>query len=255
MLAPTVNRTYRMRTGLAAGMRKKGGLGLRQSLGVATSQIPEEDGFLRRLDLGGKVVYDVGGFEGVHTLFFADRVGSLGQVVTFEPHPANYEKVLDNVRANGLTNVTVLRMAVGREAGRLVLTHLPGDTGRATADGAIRDAMRDAREGTTSLSVPVTSVDHEIAARGLPDPDFVKVDVEGLEVDVLAGMARTIERVAPDLFVELHGIGLDAKRANAARVVRVLFDAGYAVRHVESDTPLEPAADPPPEGHLYATAR
>src|ERR1700682_6385710 len=95
------NVTYTIRHGLATGMRRKGGLGF---LPVALRETAEER-FLSSLNLAGKTVYDIGGFEGVLTLFFARKANS---VITFEPNPRNYQRCADNVRLNALTNVRVL---------------------------------------------------------------------------------------------------------------------------------------------------
>jgi hypothetical protein len=95
------NFTYTIRHGLAAGMRRKGGLGF---VPLKVSETPKTQ-FLRRLPLEGAVVYDVGAFEGVLTLYFASRAR---HVVAFEPNPRNYARCVHNVRLNGLTNVQVM---------------------------------------------------------------------------------------------------------------------------------------------------
>jgi len=63
------NYTYTIRHGLASGMRRKGGLGF---LPVKSGETAETE-FLRNLSLRGKVVYDVGAFEGLITLFFCQQ--------------------------------------------------------------------------------------------------------------------------------------------------------------------------------------
>src|SRR3712207_511977 len=104
-----------MRSGLGKGLRSRGGLGLRRMLLRGPPDAEERQ--LRSLDLGARGIYDVGACHGIHTLFFAARAGRRGEVVTFEPHPQNYEATLTNVGLNNLTNVTVLPLGVGREPG------------------------------------------------------------------------------------------------------------------------------------------
>ena len=64
---------------------------------------------MRSLDLSGKVVYDIGALQGIMTLFFARQART---AVTCEPHPANYQRVLESVQLNALRNVTVLNRAL-----------------------------------------------------------------------------------------------------------------------------------------------
>src|SRR5580704_10090805 len=74
------NFTYTVRHGLAAGMKRRGGLWFLPFGGAET----EEERFLRQLDLSGKVVYDIGAFEGILSMFFSRRAK---QVVAYEPTP------------------------------------------------------------------------------------------------------------------------------------------------------------------------
>src|SRR5947209_1856467 len=92
------NFTYTIRHGLARGMKRKGGLGFLPINKAETA----ETRHLERLPLAGKVVYDIGGFEGVLALFFASRAS---QVICWEPNPRNYARVVENIRLNNLSNV------------------------------------------------------------------------------------------------------------------------------------------------------
>jgi len=245
-----INRTYVLRSGLAKGLKKRGGLGIRQALRFRHDLSPE-DAFLQSLDFAGQTIFDVGGSLGIHTIFFASRAGPDGRVVTFEPDPVSYEHILANLAVNELSNVVVRNVGVAKRPGQLDFAY-PADRGRGSADP---ESLKH-RAGDPSvqlLTVPVTSIDAELRSGQAPVPDFVKIDVEGLELAVLEGMADTIRQAKPAIFVEIHGWGLVAKEANSRRVVQWLHDHGYKMQHVESDqaiTPENPGAAS--EGHLYA---
>jgi hypothetical protein len=65
-------------------------------------------------------------------------------------------------------------------------------------------------------------------------------------------MQRTLAESAPEIFVEIHGAGMERKAATSAGVAELLLGAGYGIVHVETgERILEPAASPP-EGHLFA---
>ncbi len=109
------DRVYVMHDGLARGLKRRGDPGLRALLGLRAGSRPmtTEHAHLEALELTGKVVYDIGGFEGVLALFFARKVGSSGRVVTFEPNPWNAARIRDHLKLNGFTNVEVVELGLG----------------------------------------------------------------------------------------------------------------------------------------------
>src|SRR4051812_16352239 len=107
------NHTYTVRHGLAKGLKRKGGLAFLPAALADTSGREAEERFLLGLELEGQTVYDVGGDQGIYTLFFARRVGAAGRVVTFEPNPESYRRIVDNVALNNFRNVEVRHVGLG----------------------------------------------------------------------------------------------------------------------------------------------
>lgn len=242
-------RVYRARRGLGRGFKQIGGV--RLALPARGAQSAEE-AFLRRLNFEDMTVFDIGCFHGVLTLFFAGRVGPGGRVLAFEPHPDNYRRILTNVGLNDDVNVAVHNVAVGQAPGRLDLAGPPGGGGTATANDEFKSWYSSHGERLETVTVPVVAIDDEVASASIPDPDFVKIDVEGMEMPVLLGMSETITRCKPKLFVEIHGAGIESKRANAASVIEFLADCDYALHHVESGTSVDPGtSERAAEGHIY----
>jgi FkbM family methyltransferase len=187
---------------------------------------------LSQLALEGRTVFDIGGFDGAHTLFFASRVGPSGRVVTFEPHPENRATILSHVERLGFTNVDLRDVAVGRACESVEFVY-PDDLGRGSADPEIKRKLLK-NERCRRSTFPVRTLDSEIDSSRVPEPDLVKVDVEGLEYDVLLGMSDTANRKKPALFIEVHGADDAQESANYRRVAGWLIDHAYRVRHVES---------------------
>src|SRR5215469_399575 len=104
------NFVYRVRSGPARGMLRKGGLGFLPVNFGPTAEIQ----FLDNLNLAGKTVYDIGGFEGILTMFFARKAAA---VFTYEPNPRNYARCVENVRLNRLANVRVFNRGVSSKLG------------------------------------------------------------------------------------------------------------------------------------------
>jgi hypothetical protein len=95
------------------------------------------------------------------------------------------------------------------------------------------------------------TLDSEIEKLSLPVPDFIKVDLEGMELHALRGMSLTLALAGPDLYIELHGAELPDKIANATHVIELLLQAGYSLYDVENERAVNAATLGPPPSHLY----
>ncbi|GAF79068.1 unnamed protein product [marine sediment metagenome] len=216
-------------------------------------RLTEEEKFLMDLDLSGQTVYDIGGYEGAFTIFFARAVGKNGRVITFEPHPDNAKKITENVRLNKFDNVGVRRIGLGKRRGKATLAfrHSELATASVQEDSKARILQE---KGAKAIQIEIDSLDSQITANNLPKPDFIKIDVEGLEMDVLLGMGETIKGYKPKLFIEIHGVDIKRKTENVQRVAEFLLAGGYSLYHVESQQVVT-AADIQiaKEGHLYCS--
>ena len=239
---------YRQRHGLIRGLRRRGGLGFLPAF--VSRKETEEERFLRGLELDGRVVFDVGAFQGHLSMFFASRGA---RVVSYEPNPSSRERLCENLRLNEFQAVEVRPCAVGASAGTVALTIDPLMPGASSA--AFGDAMVDV-PGAQVIDVPVVVLDDDIATHGLPLPDLIKIDVEGFELAALRGLTRTLARVRPELYLEMHGVTLDEKRERVHALVEFLFAHGYRdITHVESGSSIDPATtERAARGHLYCRA-
>lgn len=151
----------------------------------------------------GGVAVDAGAFIGRHALAYAQAVGPLGQVLAFEPLPANFELLAANVRQNGLSQVTPIRAALGDHDGQLEL-YFDRESSTASSTPS-KCAVR-------SVVVPLRALDGVLAESGIARVDLIKIDVEGAELSVLAGAERTIAHSdAITLVIEIHGQDTAAK--------------------------------------------
>jgi len=180
--------SYTVRHGLIRGMKRKGGLGWLPAWLAGGTQTKEEM-FWRALRLEGLVVYDVGAFHGILTLFFASHCA---QVIAWEPNDGNHARLMENVRLNNLTNVSVRKLAVGSQVRTGTLTYNPSMAGGGSVHGSA--------EGTISQQVEITTLDCDIAAAPLPAPDVIKIDIEGWELEALKGARATLAAHHPALF-------------------------------------------------------
>jgi len=128
---------------------------------------------------------DVGAYKGYYSVRMAKRCR---QVVAFEPNPENRRILEENVRLNGLDNVTIHPCAVGE--GRYKARLYPSASGSTLLEGYVK---------AEPVEVEVVPLD-EVVDRA----DVIKVDVEGYEAKVVEGARRLIERLKPTLVIEHH---------------------------------------------------
>lgn len=146
---------------------------------------------LCRLARMGAVVVDVGACMGTHALALAKAVGPNGTVHAFEPQRLFFQTVCANLALNSLANVFVHHAALSDRPGTLF--------------APILDPCQPANFAGLSLRaeppgepVPAVTLDWLRLER----VDLIKIDVEGMERQVLDGAVRTIERFHPVLYVE-----------------------------------------------------
>jgi FkbM family methyltransferase len=242
------NRVFTVRHGLIQGMKKRGGL-VWIPIFRSQAETPETR-FLQKLELGGQVVYDVGGFEGVLTLFFSRRAA---QVVTYEANPVNARSIRDNLALNEIANVVVREIGVGDREGDLTLTYDPLLPGAGSGDPALREQFESNAPGALSFQVRVVTLDVDIERQRLPAPDFVKIDVEGMELSVLHGLRKTLISNRPRLYLEMHGATVSEKDRKVSDIVAFLEEAGYrSILHVESGQQVNSGnATTARQGHLF----
>jgi FkbM family methyltransferase len=174
---------------------------------------PEEYRAFRAAVRPGAVVLDVGANVGSYTLLFAIWVGPAGRVFAFEPAPEAREGLRKHVALNGLADrVEIAPYAASSIAGSARF-RIDG------ASGANAIATGGDRGHAASIDVETTTID-AFCDRHRVRPDVVKIDVEGAELDVLAGARRVLAQPDMQAFVEFHpsvwaarGVTPDAIRA------------------------------------------
>jgi FkbM family methyltransferase len=166
----------------------------------------------------GDVFYDVGANVGFFSLLAAKLVGSTGRVYCFEPQPSVIAQLRANLDRNGFTNYEVIEAAVADQRGTARLR-----LGRGDPWSELTARLVDGDGGGT-LAVDVVALDD----LDLPAPRLVKIDVEGAESRVLAGMTRLLREHRPILVIELHGTQEPVTRLLRESDYRVemLFDPG-----------------------------
>lgn len=132
----------------------------------------------------GDVILECGGHHGCTAIVLSNWVGAEGKVITFEALPQNCNIIQKNIEQNNLQNVTLVRKAVGMKTGKIKINE--------TSNSSVALAGK-------GIEVEMTSLDEYEHL----NPTFLKIDVEGFEVQVLQG-AKSILAKNPKLAIELH---------------------------------------------------
>ncbi len=141
----------------------------------------------------GDVFVDVGAHVGWFSLFAASLVGPTGQVWSFEPGRANHAQLVDQIALNGYAHVRPVQAAVGSTCGIVTLhVHATHDGGHAVSPDA-DDAARLPRDFALQPTW-CTSLDAFFGDRTLGTVRAMKIDVEGLELEVLRGAQDFLAR-------------------------------------------------------------
>lgn len=153
------------------------------------------------------VILDIGANIGVHTLFFSERAGARGQVHAFEAQRIVFQSLMGNMALNSIENVRGHCVALSSKPGELKLP--PVDYSRPwnfggmglmgeNPDPQFAPGSPESAAAERDETIPVITLD----SLNLKRVDFIKLDVEGMEEEVLRGAARTLDITRPLMQVE-----------------------------------------------------
>ncbi|MCE5239299.1 FkbM family methyltransferase [bacterium] len=142
----------------------------------------------------GDVIFDLGAHLGCAMLPWARLVGDTGHVYSCEPEPENAAYLRQTVATNGLRNVTVVDRAIGATEGIIQMSLAPTSRGHSGAFEL----------GGGTVEVAASTVDRLVAELDLERVDLIKMDVEGMEADVLRGAAETLRRCRPPVLMAAY---------------------------------------------------
>jgi FkbM family methyltransferase len=142
---------------------------------------------------------DVGANIGL-TAIALGRLCSKGKVFAIEATPEVFGYLRANVARARLANVACENMAASSTAGQLTITFVPS----ASTGGFISQKYPLKGDGYRHCAVPARPLDEYIKTTGVDRIDFMKIDVEGFELEVLRGARQTIERCKPVIYCEVN---------------------------------------------------
>jgi FkbM family methyltransferase len=158
----------------------------------------------------GTTVLEIGANIGMHTIDLSRLVGPAGAVHAFEPQRLVFQVLCANLALNSRPNVFTYQAAVGADSGTLLVPWLDPDANHNFGGVSLFGAQK-------GESVPVLTID----GLGLRACHLIKVDVEGMETEVLRGASATIARFRPMLYVE------NDRSDRSAELIALVQSYGY----------------------------
>lgn len=174
----------------------------------------------------GDLFWDVGADFGLYTVLAAGKISSRGAVVAFEPEPRMRALCEKNLHVNRVSTVTVLAIALGDRDG---LTELfrAANPNSGTSSLARRKDYRLKEKG---IEVEMHRGDTIIGGRGLMPPTCMKIDVEGAEGRVVAGMGERLrDGGLRSLYCEVHPQLLPSFGDTASSLEQGLLASGFRI--------------------------
>jgi FkbM family methyltransferase len=188
----------------------------------------------------GDTMYDIGANVGAYSLIAAHHTGPTGRVVAIEPSYSTFAHLCDNIILNELSDVIIpVPISVGAASTRTRFHYnslTPGHARHSLSDEP--PAMRDARKVRASLHTLAMSLDDLVRLFDLPLPSYMKVDVDGTELDVLRGAEAVLAAAT------LRSVLIEVENINTEEMLALLARYGFAIseryqRTAADDTPAD----------------
>lgn len=190
------------------------------------------------------VVIDVGSNIGTYATWLAHWLMAVnGRIYCFEPQRQMFQILCGNFAINNLFNAYAYEMALGKEEKIIEVNEVDYQSGINSfgaftlTDVALPEGR--IRKLETKQRIKMTTLDRFAEEYQLPKVDFIKIDAEGLDIDVIEGARQVIAKFKPDLYVEYLNLGATGEESSCGegfeKLVNYLTALGYNCLKVGHD--------------------
>ena len=185
----------------------------------------------------GNIVLDIGANVGSHTLPLAELVGGTGKVISFEPTAHAFAKQKTNISLNPT-------LAQRIDAHQMMLM---ASTSEAMPEAVysswpleVAEDLHSEHHGRlmSTQGARLNTLDEVLRELGVDKVDFVKLDVDGNELEVLLGAKATLEEFKPRIMLELAPYVYAENPTNFDQLLKLLWEGGYEIEDVASENKL-----------------
>ncbi|HTX63571.1 MAG TPA: FkbM family methyltransferase [Acidimicrobiales bacterium] len=258
--APSPGARARAGAGRALQVRTRVAAAAIEALARWTPYVEREVNGLRELVRPGAVCVDVGASAGIYTVALSCLAGPTGRVHSIEPLPFANRHMARVLHVEGAPNVRRHAVALGADPGvdimRVPIGRFGLVTGRSFLGGRAGGPDPNAEfAGQVDVTVTVDTLDALCVREGVDRLDFVKIDVEGAELQVLEGGAQAIEEYRPSMLVEIEARHAARYGHTPDAVTAWLFERGYTMHTWRRGWAPAPSVDPGTRNYLFQAAQ
>ncbi|WP_455757444.1 FkbM family methyltransferase [Sulfurimonas sp.] len=175
----------------------------------------EENDIYRNVCEAGDTVVEVGANIGAHSLPISKFIGKNGKLFCYEPQRIIFQTLNANLALNSITNATTFQAGLGTKNDHMVVPEI--DYSAEGNFGGVSIQNNDEGEYTN-----IYTLDSHLK---FTDLKLLKIDVEGMEIDVLKGAIETIKQHQPFIYCE------NDRKENSEELIRLLWSLNYKVYH------------------------
>ena len=168
----------------------------------------------------GWTVIDIGANFGWYSIHFSQLVGPSGKVFSFEPIPDSYEELNSNMQLNSCQNMKTFNTALGNRDD-LVSFGIPEIDGGLSASSQFLKCNK-------QIQATMCRLDNVIEEKNITNVDFIKVDIEGGELDMLYGAEKLLEQFRPNIMIEIVDVHCHRFGYSPNDVYQFLLSKGYS---------------------------
>jgi|AntAceMinimDraft_3_1070362.scaffolds.fasta_scaffold17002_2 FkbM family methyltransferase len=188
----------------------------------------------------GMVVVDAGANIGLYSLIASKLIGIKGKVFSFEPSKETFQRLLDNIELNKLSNITPLNKGLGDKLNEKLI--LRQDIGNGDAERYLfsgNEAPDIKLENINAVNIEeeiiLDTLDNSLSKMNVKKVDFLKMDTEGFEYYILKG-AKQVLRNSPDIIILMECTELGTARAKTTQkeVFKILKDNNLNIFYWDS---------------------
>ena len=194
--------------------------------------------FLEQLKLGDFVL-DIGGHVGQYAVLFASLVSDAGQIISFEPDQSAREILEQNLVLNNLSGRVIVEPLALFDVGG---THFLFSGGHADATAAlVRPSVDNDKHTMLEQLVKTERLDDYLTSRGLRCPNWIKLDTEGAEINILRGARKTLKAGAK-VACELHPYAWPQFGTSFQELLDIVSECGRTIRYLDESLSINDGA-------------
>ncbi len=166
-----------------------------------------------------KVIIDIGANIGITSLYFAS-LNPKAKIFAFEPHPETFKRARENFGLNNFKNIQLINLGLGNRKASMRLYEVEA------SNPGMNRIMNDEQLNIPYCTIEIEMLDDVLTQYNIQKVDFIKMDVEGFEHNVLMGAVKTLHS-HPVLVIELDDSFLRENKSSPGDLIHLLYSTGY----------------------------